>query len=725
MDWFERLKRRTIRHPAPTPGPDAAALHETLEVGLRAKRAEDYDAALEALRRAAGLAVTDMTAQAIVTLNRAEVLIARGDASEAERLLNEAVDSARANDQRPHLAYLLCGQGELAQARGDWERARQRYESALDTARQTGAIGAEARAQGHLAEIYWQDGNASYAVHLLREALPKLTLAGDVEAGCLFVGLLGQALVDAGQPADGYPLVERALRLSQQLGYRRYQRRWSIVLGRRSLAEGRYSDAVGHFETAFALYPAGSHDPDFPKALCEASRAYLGLRQMQPAIAHARRAVEQAAAHADARLMAYAYSALGQAVLAEGDHLAAASHLKAAAEAFSELHTPAAEEIEVLRSLAEAYSQLGDDQRALALYRDALERADAHATLSVRAQAHRDLGLFHARQRRMADAVREWTTALNYYERENHPAQVARLHCDIAAARRFIGQGARALKDYEQALMALNDLKDDWTTRGLVLANAAIAYAERGDVQSAESFFSEAIKIAQRTGDEAAEAIRRGNYGWFLLSLGRIPQAVAALEAALRISRSRQLAFQAAVQTDNLGLAHAAQGSYTAALEYHRQALEQITGLQQPHWEYIIRSNLAETLLALNEADEADSLFEAVLAQGRADDDVELIVRGLLGRARIALHQGQPQRADAALEEAAGLARKASLRRLHAETLALHSQQQASMGQAAQAAALWDEARKLYAVLHMPQARLHPAWLNGCPSGDPASNPAN
>ena len=33
MDWFDRLKRRTTRHPAPTPGPDAAALHEALEAG--------------------------------------------------------------------------------------------------------------------------------------------------------------------------------------------------------------------------------------------------------------------------------------------------------------------------------------------------------------------------------------------------------------------------------------------------------------------------------------------------------------------------------------------------------------------------------------------------------------------------------------------------------------------------------------------------------------------
>lgn len=725
MNWFDRFKRQPGRHPAPNPSPDSSGLHEALEAGLRAKRAEDYDLALESLRRASSLAVTDATALAVVTLNRAEVLTARGDDDEAQHLLETACDNARANNQRAHLAYLLCGLGALAQARGNWDLARQHYESALESARLAGAIGAEARAQGHLAETYWREGNASYAAHLLREALPKLTLAGDVEAGCLFVGLLGQALVDSGQPADGYALIERALRLSQQLGYRRYQRRWSIALGRRALAEGRFSDAVGHFETAFALYPPDSADPDFLRALCEASRAYLGLRQTQPAIAHARRAVEHAARLADPHLAAQTHSALGQAILASGDHSEAAGHLHTAAEAFRGLSAPAAEEIDALRSLAEAYGELGDDQQALALYQDAIARAEAHAALSVRAQAHRDLGLFYVRQRQMQQAIREWTTALAYYERENHPAQVARLYCDIAAARRFVGQGARALKDYEQALMALNDLRDDWTTRGLVLANAAIAYAEHGDVQSTESFFSEAIRIAQRTGDEAAEAVRRGNYGWFLLQLGRIPQAIASLQAALRISQLRQMTLQAAVQTDNLGLAHDAQGDYTAALDYHRRALEQIAGLRQPHWQHIIQANLAETLLSLDQLEEATPLFDAALAQGRADEDVELIVRGLLGQAQVALRQDRPQAAEPLLEEAAALARKAALRRLHAEALALHSQQQAALNQEAQAAALWDEARKLYAMLHMPQARLHPAWLNGRQLESPSSPPPN
>ena len=67
----------------------------------------------------------------------------------------------------------------------------------------------------HLADTYLHDGNASYAAHLLREALPKLTMPSDVEMSSYFVGLLGQALIQNGQEAEGHHLIGRALGISE------------------------------------------------------------------------------------------------------------------------------------------------------------------------------------------------------------------------------------------------------------------------------------------------------------------------------------------------------------------------------------------------------------------------------------------------------------------------------------------------------------------------------
>ena len=56
--------------------------------------------------------------------------------------------------QRPQMAYILCEQGVLAEAQGDWANAQKYYEQALETARTSRAPGAEGRAMGNLADVY-------------------------------------------------------------------------------------------------------------------------------------------------------------------------------------------------------------------------------------------------------------------------------------------------------------------------------------------------------------------------------------------------------------------------------------------------------------------------------------------------------------------------------------------------------------------------------------------
>jgi tetratricopeptide (TPR) repeat protein len=254
-------------------------------------------------------------------------------------------------------------------------------------------------------------------------------------------------------------------------------------------------------------------------------------------------------------------------------------------------------------------------------------------------------------------------------------------------------------------------LNDDWETRGLVLSNAANMYVDQGDIESAESFFNEAIAIARRLNNEAAEAIRRGNYGWFLLSTGKPPQAIAALEYAVRISTKLGLHLQAAIQTDNLGLAHDMMANYPRALEYHQQALEIIEPLNNTHWANTFRVNLGITLLMMAQPSGAVPLLETALAGGRTDSDIEVIVRALTGMARVAVVEGRPAEVTTFLDEAVNLARKADMRRLLAEALSVYSEQQAALHQPEQSSTLWDEASKLYQMLHSPQAKQQPEWL--------------
>ncbi|NWF68983.1 MAG: hypothetical protein HXY40_07850 [Chloroflexi bacterium] len=720
MNVLDQLKRWLGLQPALNP--QALALRQMLESGRRAKHAEDYAAARAAFTRALEFTQTYVTARQdepainIIRLHQADIYIRQGSWDEAEHLLETIQQAAR--PESAHFAYTLDVRGTLAQARGDAAQARAYFEQALAAAKSAHAQGAQGRALGHLAELYLDDGNASYATHLLKEALPLLNASGDIELSSHFVGLLGEAQIASGQETEGETMLTRALRLAEQMHYRLYKRRWRLALGAQAARSGHYSEARAHYQHALELFadlpPTAHYLHAEIDTLCKASQVALNLSDHNEGLRLARRAFALAEEHQTA--LALAQGALGMALRAAGNNSEALPYLQAAAYENDDADIAVGVRVSVLRSLAAAQSetQAAIDEAA-ATYKQAIMLAQKAHAPNEQAQAQRDLGLLYWSKKMIQQALGEWTAALHIYQDEHLLAQAARLYCDIATARKALGQGQRAMRDYEQALMLLNSV-NDLETRGVVLSNAATAYAEMGDVDSADDFFSESINIAHKLSDFRAEATRRGNHGWFLLATGRARRATNVLEQALQISRVQKLELQVAVQTDNLGLAHDELHEYEVALHYHRQALTLIQALQPPppnqaYWENLIKSNTALTAARLGHYDEAAALIAAALAYGREHENAEISARALLAAARSAFSQKQTQAAGEHLAEALTLARRSEIRFLIALTLEAYSEQQAQEGHVEKANALWAEAQKLFAMMHNPRARSQPTWL--------------
>jgi tetratricopeptide (TPR) repeat protein len=693
----------------PDTGPIDPA-RQLLDTGQWAKRAEDYAVALEHISRARQIAEArgDQAALAIISLHQADVLLALGRLQEAEHLLLNLRHEAQTHGQRAQISYALSALGVLEQAQGHWDEARAYYEQALKTARAGGSLGAEGRAMSHLADTYLHENNASYAVHLLRDALPKLNLSGDIEFSSYFVGQLGGGLIAIGHETEGERLLYRALRIAEQMKYRRYERQWALALASRTAADMRYEESLRLYRQALPLFSAET--PGYIESLCETSRICMYLGETESAQDYARQAYEIAQAGSSSELVTLAQGTLGMALRASGRASEAIPHLQQAVGSATTRSDGL--QLEIMRALGAALTESGETQTALTVYEQVLQLAQAEPLEA--AQTHLEIGLLHERRRDMETAIEHWKKALTLYESEHYYAQVARLYCDIGGARRFLGQGKRAMREYEQALMILSSV-DDWSTRGVVISNAAIAYAELGDSESAEAFFDESIEIANRLEDRIAEATRRGNYGWFLLSTGRPQRAIVTLEQALRISQHENLRLQIAIQTDNLGLAYDTLGEFDRALTYHREALAHVQPLNNAHWESTIQINLAQTLLRLGQDEEARPLLRAALDSGRTHADTEVIVRALIGQARLSLRDQQPQDADALLTEAVLLARRADMRRQLAEALQVQSEQQAALNDPARSLTLWDEAHRLFTMLQMPQANLEPEWLKDQP----------
>jgi len=713
MPFWDYIRALIGSDTPPEPTPAAQNLQNAVDAGQQAKFAEHYLEAIQAFDYAADLAqeLGDYTGLLVIALHKAEALTGLREWEAAEDMLRQSQRAAQEHGRETQMVYLLAGLGTLFQEQGDWEQARHYYEQALDFARMIHAPGAEGRSLGHLGDVYLHEGNATYAARLLRESLAKLNIAGDTELSSLFVGRLGQAMIAAGQEVEGDQLLIRALRLAKQLGYKKYQRYWGMILGERACVTGRYEDAYRAFQETLSVFPPETVTPAHGRALIAAAQTCLQTGKRDEALQHARKAVTLSDTLADSRLQTVAQGVLGMALQANHQAQTAIPHLEQAARAWhAQVSDAPSEYSEILRTLAAAYAGL-DDEAAANQYRQAIQVAKTHELPLAEAQARRDFGLFYAERCRFAEAITEWSAALAIYDNGSQTPQVARLLCDIAHARKRLGQGARALKDYEQALITLNMLNGDLETRGLVLSNAANAYVEQGDIESAEAFFNEALAIARRLNDPAAESTRRGNYGWFLLLTGRSQQALSILEYAQRKSESLNLILQAAIQTSNIGVAYDVLGQYTRALEYHRQALANIQPLRNAYWFHVLKANYAHTLLAVGERQAAAALFAEVTTHGRAYQDAELMIQGLTGQAQVALAEQPFPQVEAWLNEAIALARRSDSRRLLAEALRIQSMYHAAVHHPEQAHAGWEEARRLFSILHHPQAKIRPAWL--------------
>jgi tetratricopeptide (TPR) repeat protein len=702
MNIFERIASLVGLDINAVPRPELVELRNILDEGRQRKRTEVYDEALRQFDEALALARTlqDKSVVPIVQLHRADVFIRQERWDEADAVLSQL--EAEAVREPIQTSYILTTRGTMFQAQGDLAGARRFYEQGLEQARRGKSAGAEGRALGHLADTYLLEGNASYAVHLLRDALVKLNSSNDMELSSYFVGRLGEALIATGQDSEGDGLLGRALRLAQHMNYRPFERQWHLALARRAMANARYSEAYNHYERTLVMLR--SNAPEVPDVLRELSRVSLNLGRNEDALNYAKRALTL---HPDDALTK---GVMGLVLHTSGQSAEALPYLQEAA-AYGEAHPDDARTreslIEMLRTLAAALAETGDIDGATKTFERAMRLARNSPNPLEEARVHRDMGSFHAQRHQYQPAIRAWMDAVTIYEGQGYHSQVARLYCDIANLRMHLGLSQRAMKDYESALMALSSVQDP-ETRGIVLANAATAYVDEGDVETAESFFTEAIKIAQKLQDRVAEATRRGNYGWFLLATGRTQRALSALEYAYKQSEALHLTLPMAVQTDNLGLAHGEMGEDELALEHHRRALELAQG--NDHWQAIIRCNLAMQLVKMGRVEEAEPLLAEARAAGQRLDHYEINVRAMLGQARIALLRDDLAKAGALAQEAVLAARRTHTRRLLADALLVLSEQQAKSGQDAPAAASWEEARKLLEILHHPGAKSVPDW---------------
>jgi len=675
------------------------AVRDLLDLGRQARYTGNYTNALEIFENAVELAQSqgNSTALVIARLNIADTYLHMEDFESAEDLL---IDLENDTEKRQHytpLAYTLCLMGYLHQLQDKWELARTYYNRAQAIAEQHDAEGALGRAKGHIADTYLHEGNATYAEHLLREALPLLDKTNDDELSSHFIGQYALTMLELGRDVDGDHLLETALKNAQRLNYIQQIRKWNRILGERTLDKGDYPSAYQYYQDFIKLAP----DPlpvteVYGLALSNLSEIARQLGHQQDALDYAIRAEKILSQLESVTLSSQALMTIGLAMRANQDYEGALSYFEQAQSSATD-----AQQLTLQLEIAQTHATASDYEQAETIYLALLDQLDNDSDHKPR--AHSGLGNTYRQQGKLDKAIAQWTASLKLSETASDHNQTARLICDIAQAQYELGNGKRALADYERALMLLNSV--DRETRGIVMANVAIAYADKGDVPTTEAFFTEAIEIANSLQNVTAEAMRRNNYAMFLIDIGQAQRAVVSIEHALKLLETDNIPLYQAVFTDNLGVAYRALGKPDRALEYHLSAEKQFDDPSASDWTHLNHLNIIEAYLDLDQPDDASNYLSDL-----DSDVIDTTIRHHLTMARYQIAISQLDTANEHITTAITKAKSGYRQRLLAKALIVHSQIQAMMGDTDTANQSWQSAEKLLKLLQMSMP--NPNWLH-------------
>lgn len=675
-----------------------------LEQARRLYYREAYDEAMSQLDEAQGVASQehDRILKTTIALLRADILIARQAYEEATSILHEIIDEARSTTQRAPHAYALLLLGTIEQRQRRWEAARTYYEEARTQAESINTDGATGRALAHLGDVSFHDGNTGYAIHLYQRAIERLERSHDTAILGYVQGQLGRALIQLGQTREGFRTMRAGVNQAIQLNHRSQIRTLRTQLGDELFRVGRWDEALKNYEIVYGLDAEQQMEPDeLTQLLARLSHVHLRLGNAAQALDFAERAHERAAQSENAPLQTTVIAVLGLARDAVGQTDEAYRLLHTAYEQYAQNGEVDRFALNTMRRFAQREADRGEIEDAAQHL--TVIRSLAGDDLFALAHIYKDLAARHAQLGNWTEAVTNWEEALTRFRETAHHEAAARVLCDIGNAHQVLGQGYPALRAFDNALDELNHLQSQ-VTRGVVLANAGAAFADLRDFDAAEKHLLESIEIAVETGNQRAEATRRGNYGLLIAQNDQPKKAITVIMKARNQSNEQGMTLQATIQTVSLGIAYLRLGHLETARNHITEARETFsTSSAHSRWHGWACAVLGEYHLITEEYDAAANVFRDAMRDAQRTRSLDVLIQTVIGQAFVAVGRGEVEKADDTLRKIEPTLRASHLRRQLARWYECASRLAAHLDDLSRAKFLHQEGHKHAQAMHMPE----------------------
>lgn len=179
----------------------------------------------------------------------------------------------------------------------------------------------------------------------------------------------------------------------------------------------------------------------------------------------------------------------------------------------------------------------GRPDLAVAYLERSLEILKGEGSLIDVAQAEMTLASILLDDRRAADAIAHYETALPTFERFSKRAEVAHVREMLAVARSQNGDDSGAASDFEVAIAMKKDQLGDLRGAAKTMSRYADALRRCGKPEDALKRYREALSIHKLRNDATLQAQTLGNIGTTLAGMGRSDEAVAHYRDCIALSK--------------------------------------------------------------------------------------------------------------------------------------------------------------------------------------------
>lgn len=425
-----------------------------------------------------------------------------------------------------------------------------------------------------IGRVHYARGEYDRAFEFADRALEMAKSTGDRPGEGIAIHRIGQIYHDRGQYPQARDYYQQSLQIKEEVGDRR-----GVAITFNSLALihdelGEYEEALNLLEQALEIEREVNKTSRVSEAtiLNNIGKVYDSQEQYDRALEYYQQALDIQEQNSDRSGIATTVSNIGVVYVKRGQYPQAEENFQKAIAIYEEIGDPVGTAI-TLNNLASVSKTQGEYQQALDFYQQALTISEKIGTPATTETVLNNIGEIYADIGQYTEALTTWEQAWQIATALGKQVSQGTIINNISVVRNYLGQYQIARADLETALAIFQKIGD---RRGIsaTLSNIALVAFNQGKYRESLAFYQQALMISRDLGDPKTEALALNSIGNIHESLGQYDLAEESMLKALEISRQLGYKQLSGTTLNNLGVLLRNAGRAEETVENHEKAAE-------------------------------------------------------------------------------------------------------------------------------------------------------